>query len=142
MSAHNSNPLSMGQIEADLFMAKSAMDQATAMTSKRGKFFRGQAGYHLQQAAEKMIKIQIYDSGLLINNARMYRHSLDDLIIYSISLGLTLDIPKWVQQKKFVISGWEAEGRYDLHFVVRLDTLQKCYQELQEWYNRLKGTIK
>ena len=32
MSAHNSNPLSMGQIEADLFIAKSAMDQATAMT--------------------------------------------------------------------------------------------------------------
>ena len=75
MSAHSSNPLSMGQIEADLFMAKSAMDQAAVMTSKRGKFFRGQAGYHLQQAAEKMIKIQIYDSCLPINNARMYRHS-------------------------------------------------------------------
>ena len=53
MSAHNVNPLSMGQIEADLFMAKSAMDQATTMSSKRGKFFRGQAGYHLQQATEK-----------------------------------------------------------------------------------------
>lgn len=36
MSAHSSNPLSMGQIEADLFMAKSAMDQAAVMTSKRG----------------------------------------------------------------------------------------------------------
>ena len=55
MSAHNVNPLSMGQIEADLFMAKSAMDQATTMSSKRGKFFRGQAGYHLQQATEKML---------------------------------------------------------------------------------------
>ena len=45
-----------------------------------------------------------------------------------------------IQQKKFVISGWEAEGRYDLYFVVRLDTLQKCYQELQDWYERLKST--
>ena len=32
----------------------------------------------------------------------------------------------------------EAEGRYDLHFVVRLDTLQRCFQELQTWYNQLK----
>lgn len=72
MSAHNVNPLSMGQIEAD-------------------------------------------------------------------SLGLTVDVPKWIQQKRFVISGWEAEGRYNLHFVVRLDTLQKCYQELKDWYERLKS---
>ena len=139
MSAHNVNPLSMGQIEADLFMAKSAMDQATTMSSKRGKFFRGQAGYHLQQATEKMIKIQIYASGMKLNNTRMYRHSLDDLITYADSLGLTVDVPKWIQQKRFVISGWEAEGRYDLHFVVRLDTLQKCYQELKDWYERLKS---
>jgi hypothetical protein len=53
-------------------------------------------------------------------------------------LGITLDIPQWIKQKKFTISGWEAEGRYDLHFVVRLDTLQRCFQELQTWYNRLK----
>lgn len=38
MSVRNNNPLSLGQIEADLFMAKSAMDQATTMSSKRGKF--------------------------------------------------------------------------------------------------------
>jgi len=142
MSERNNNPLSMGQIEADIFMAESAMEKATTLSSKRGKYFRGQAGYHLQQAAEKMIKIQIYESGLQLNNARMYRHSLDDLMTYAQSLNISLDIPKWVKQKRFAISEWEAEGRYDLHFVVRLDTLQKCYQELQTWFKRLKIIIR
>lgn len=138
MSAHDDIPISFGQIEADLYMAESAMKRASALTSKDGKFYRGQAGYHLQQAAEKLIKIQIYASRQPINNARMYRHSLDDLMTYAGSLGITLDIPQWIKQKKFTISGWEAEGRYDLHFVVRLDTLQRCFQELQTWFNRLK----
>ena len=65
MSANN-NPLSFGQIEADLFMAGAAIDKAESLTSKAGKYYRGQAGYHLQQAAEKLIKIQIYDSVLII----------------------------------------------------------------------------
>ena len=142
MSVRSNNPLSMGQIEADLFMAESAMEKATTMSSKSGKFFRGQAGYHLQQAIEKMIKIQIYESGLQLNNARMYRHSLDDLMTYAQSLNISLDIPKWIRQKRFAISAWEAEGRYDLHFVVRLDTLQRCHEELQQWYKRLKGIIR
>ena len=138
MSEHNGISISFGQIEADLYMAGSALEKASNMTSKAGKFYRGQAGYHLQQAAEKMIKIQIYASRLPLNNVRMYRHSLDDLITYAESLGITLDIPNWVKLKKFTISGWEAEGRYDLHFVVRLDTLQRCIKELQTWYKRLK----
>ena len=60
MSEHNGIPISFGQIEADLYMAGSALEKASNMTSKAGKFYRGQAGYHLQQAAEKMIKIQIH----------------------------------------------------------------------------------
>ena len=78
------------------------------MSSKAGKYYRGQAGYHLQQAAEKLIKIQIYNSGVQINYAKLYRHSLDDLITYAMSLGITISIPKWVDEKKYTITGWEA----------------------------------
>ena len=63
MSESNSNPFSMGRITADLYMADAAIRKAESLSSKAGKFYRGQAGYHLQQAAEKLIKIQIYDSG-------------------------------------------------------------------------------
>jgi len=67
----------------------------------------------------------------------MYRHSLDDLITYAGSLGIALILPKWVNNKKYLITGWEAQGRYDLHFMVRIDTLKKCYTELSQWYQDL-----
>lgn len=138
MSESSNNPFSLGQVTADLFMANAAIKKAETMTSKQGKYFRGLAGYHLQQAAEKMIKIQIYDSGLPINNSKIYRHSLDDLITYGLSIGVSLIVPKWIDEKKYVITKWEAEGRYDLHFVVRMDTLKRCYQELVQWQDQLK----
>lgn len=138
MNANYDNPFSMGQIEADIFMADAAIQKAEALTSKAGKYYRGQAGYHLQQAAEKLIKIQMYASGVRLDNSKMYRHSLDDLITYAASVGIALSVPKWIEEKKYVITTWEAEGRYDLHFVVRLDTLKRCYSEIRQWFQSLK----
>ena len=139
MSDKSTNPVSFGQIEADLFIADAAIQKSESLSSKAGKFYRGQAGYHLQQAAEKLIKIQIYDAGIPLNYAKLYRHSLDELIAYALSLGIQLTVPKWVDNKKYVITKWEAEGRYDLHFVVRTDTLKRCYQELCKWLKELKS---
>ncbi len=59
MSVRSDNPLSFGQIEADLFLVDSAIQKAMTLSSKRGKYYKGLAGYHLQQAAEKLVKIQI-----------------------------------------------------------------------------------
>ncbi len=137
MPGPDQNPLSVGQVDADLFMAASAIQKAETISSKAGKHLRGLAGYHLQQAAEKMIKIQIYASGAQIDHSKIYRHSLDDLISYAGSLGISLIVPSWVNEKKYVITGWEADGRYNLHFVVRMDTLKRCYQELLNWRNQL-----
>ena len=142
MPGTNLNPLSVAQIDADLFMADSAIRKSETISSKAGKHLRGLAGYHLQQAAEKLIKIQIYDSGIEINNAKMYRHSLDDLMAYAESMGIELLVPKWVNTKKYVITSWEAEGRYDLHFVVRMDTLKRCYEELDQWRKDLVNSKK
>ncbi len=133
MNGKVNNPFSFGQIDADLFMADAAIKKAESMSSKSGKFYRGQAGYHLQQAAEKLIKIQIYDSGVKVDNAKMYRHSIDDLLTYADSIGIGIVIPKWVNKEKYTITSWEAEGRYDLHFVVRLNTLKKAYLEIAQW---------
>ena len=137
MPGTNQNTLSVAQVDADLFMAISAIQKAETISSKAGKHLRGLAGYHLQQAAEKMIKIQIYNSGVQIDHSKMFRHSLDDLIGYASSLGIALIIPSWVDGKKYVITSWEAEGRYNLHFVVRMDTLKRCYSELVQWRNQL-----
>ena len=137
MPGTNRNLLSAAQVDADLFMAASAIQKAETISSKAGKHLRGLAGYHLQQAAEKMIKIQIYDSGVQIDHSKMFRHSLDDLIGYASSLAIPLNIPAWVDEKKYIITSWEAEGRYNLRFVVRMDTLKRCYSELIQWRNQL-----
>ena len=56
MSGANQNMLSVAQVDADLCMAASAIQKAETISNKAGKHMRGLAGYHLQQAVEKMIR--------------------------------------------------------------------------------------
>lgn len=69
----------------------------------------------------------------------MYKHSIDDLLIYSRSMGLNLIVPDYIDKHKTVISSWEAEGRYDIHFVVRMPQLQKALDEAKNWLQLLKN---
>ena len=138
MPDNNRGGLTIAQVQADLLAALDAIHRAEKIRPKEAKYIKGLAGYHLQQAAEKMIKLQIYQSGREYNNAKMYRHSLDDLITYAESLNISLIIPDYVDEKKYVITRWEAQGRYDMHAAVRLDTLKRCYQEMEQWYRNLK----
>ena len=59
--------LTMAQILADLYTADAAMNRASTESKRLAKYLKGLAGYHLQQAAEKMIKIQIYKAGVAID---------------------------------------------------------------------------
>ena len=43
MSASNTNPLSLGQVEADLFMAEAAMNKAGSLSAKASKSYKGLA---------------------------------------------------------------------------------------------------
>ena len=51
--------LSLAQAQADLFSATAAIKGAKKNKNRLGKYLKGLAAYHLQQATEKMIKIQI-----------------------------------------------------------------------------------
>lgn len=131
------NEISFGQVEADLFVAEAAMDKAESSTPRLAKFYKGLAGYHLQQAAEKLIKYQIYATDVQLDYSKMYKHSIHELLTYAQTLDITIDIPEWIEEKKQIISTWEARGRYDIHFVVRIDTLRRCYKEIILWKDRL-----
>lgn len=134
-----SRDLSMLQIKADLRLAKAAMDDArTEKPSKYVKYLKGQAGYHLQQAAEKLIKIQIYHSNVMINNSKIFKHSIGDLITYARSLGIPFYVPGYIDTHAGTITSWEAEGRYDIHVIVRIDTLEKAYSEIECWFASLQ----
>ena len=68
----------------------------------------------------------------------MYKHRIDELILYANSIGVKLDVPTYIDKYSLIISGWEAEGRYDVHVVVRIDTLKKCYSVINEWCERIR----
>ncbi len=136
--SNTQNPFTMAQIKADMMMAKYAIEQAETLSAKLSKTIKGQAGYHIQQACEKMIKIQLYSSGKKLDNARIYKHSIQELLTYANSLKITVLIPSYIEKNKNVITRWEAEGRYDTHLVVRLDTLKKHYEEIEQWYEDLR----
>ena len=91
--------LTMAQVEADLFAAEDAIRRAEILPARRAKYIKGLAGYHLQQAAEKMIKIQLYASGQQLNYSKIYKHSLDDLMIYARSEGVLLKVHDYVNKK-------------------------------------------
>jgi HEPN domain-containing protein len=131
-------PLNMAMIKADLITAKDGIDRARTLSTKASKYIKGMAGFHLQQAAEKMIKIQLYASGKKLDLHLVYKHSLDHLMGYATSLGVELIIPEYIMTNSTVITAWEAAGRYDVHKVVKINQLEKCYSEIEGWFDELK----
>ncbi|MBE5860633.1 MAG: hypothetical protein E7301_11005 [Butyrivibrio sp.] len=130
-------PLKIAQIKADLFVAKATIEEARKRTPSAGKYLKGQAGYHLQQAAEKLIKIQIYYSVPQPDLRKMYKHSLNELIKYAQSLGVNVIIPKYILDKRLLITSWEADGRYDVHMTVKITQLEKAFLEIEAWCDDL-----
>lgn len=72
--------LTKSLIMADIIAAR----QAIAYYDEKGiKDIKNIAAYHLQQAAEKLIKIQIYQGVSGINNRELYTHDLRRLTGYA-----------------------------------------------------------
>ena len=122
--------LTKGLIMADIIAAK----QAIAYYDEKGiKDIKNIAAYHLQQAAEKLIKIQIYQGITSINNREIYTHDLRRLIGYAGAQGLALQVPEYIQNHIISITDWEAGSRYDVGFSVRIDVLKKTLEVISEW---------
>lgn len=67
------------------------------------------------------------------------RGDLSKLINYGESLGIDLVIPEAIRDNAITITDWEAGSRYDMHFVVRIDTLEKYFNILDEWYKQIRS---
>ncbi len=128
------NEISKGIIKADIISARQAIEYFVATGNKDIKNI---AAYHLQQAAEKLIKYQIYESGVAIDNAKLYTHNIEALILYAESLNIQISVPKLIRDNSLVITKWEAGSRYGLGLSIRIDTLQKYYNVIDVWYNEI-----
>lgn len=131
--------LSMGIIQADMLMAKQALKIYKDNTKL--KDVKNMCAYHLQQAVEKLVKIQIYKSGIAYDNKSIYSHNIRALLVYAEKQGIEIDIPKHLKKNASVITKWEAGSRYDIHFSIRIDTLEKYYFEINEWYKKIQTKI-
>lgn len=126
--------LTMPLIKADIIAAK----QAIAYYNDHGvKDIKNIAAYHLQQAAEKLIKIQIYNKTTDYDSAALYTHNIEKLIVYATSLELDINIPNYIKENSLVLTSWEAGSRYDVAFQIRIDTLNKTLSEIEKWYNQI-----
>lgn len=121
-------------IRADIIAAKQAIEY---FDQKGTKEIKNIAAYHLQQAAEKLIKYQIYQVLKSTDNHRMYTHDLSRLLDYAEAEGLTLIVPDYIRNHVNQITDWEAGSRYDFSFVCRIDTLKKCYETVKEWETKV-----
>ena len=122
--------LTKSLIKADIIAAKQAIDY---YDQHQIKDMKNIAAYHLQQAAEKILKYQIYQAASTVDHHRMYTHDISRLIDYARNQKLDLIIPEYIWDHANSITDWEAGSRYDIGFTIRIDVLKKCYEAIAEW---------
>ena len=127
--------LTKGLIRADIIAARQAI---AYYDEKQIKDIKNIAAYHLQQAAEKLIKIQLYRGISQISNKEIYTHDLRRLVGYANSQGLTLVVPEYIQRHLLMITDWEAGSRYNIGFSVRIDILKKTLDVITEWERQIR----
>ena len=129
------NNISKGLIYADLLTARQAL--STYKENPKLKDLKNICAYHLQQATEKLIKSQIFNSGFQYNNRDLYTHDIAALISYIEKNEMSVKIPKIIEQNSHIITSWEAGSRYDMHFSIRVDTLERHLRIINEWFDSL-----
>ncbi|MCM1325227.1 MAG: HEPN domain-containing protein [Bacteroidales bacterium] len=117
---------------ADIQTSWSALEAVKSKSGNR-KAMKGIAAYHAQQVIEKIIKAEIYRVNPHINPQKMYTHKIYDLCAIAESNGIK--VPKEIKDKAYMYSDWEAAGRYDLHFSVRVDSIEKALYLAENWLN-------
>ena len=110
-----------GLIVADLTVANKFYDSDN-------KALRLLAAYHVQQAAEKTIKLKAE-----IEGHNLWGHDIDALIKNCDDNDLRINIPKYIRDKADIITQWEAECRYYPIKVVRKDSIKKACDVVTEW---------
>ena len=129
--------LMMSLIKADIVAAQQAVNY---YENSNLKDIKNVAAYHLQQATEKLIKIQIYSKAENLNYANLYTHNIEKLLAYSEKLDISIYVPKYIEDNSLVLTEWEAGSRYNVGFQIRISTLKKTLNEIEKWYEEIYNT--
>lgn len=126
--------LSVSLIEADIITAKQAI---ACYEKSKPKDMKNIAAYHLQQAAEKLIKIQIRSELNNSNNATIYTHNIEKLLAYSERMNMSINVPAYIKENSLILTAWESSSRYEVGFRIRIDMLKRALSEIESWYKIL-----
>lgn len=121
--------------KADIRASRSALEAIMAGEGNE-KATKGVAAYHAQQAIEKILKAEIYRVNPSISPRKMYTHKIYDLCDLAEYNGIR--VPREIKDKAYMYSDWEAAGRYDLHFSVRVDSVEKALRLVEKWMKEIK----
>ena len=66
----------------------------------------------------------------------MYTHKIYDLI--DIAKSYNIVIPSEIDKNSVMYSDWEATGRYDLHFVVKITSVKKAVSLAEKWIESIE----
>ena len=135
MKKHSpNNEISPGIIKADIVTAQQSISY---FKEHKIKDIKNIAAYHIQQAVEKLIKIQIYDSSASLDVSKLYTHNIEALLAYAESKQIDLIVPDYIRDNALTITKWEAGSRYGLGLPIRIDTLEKCFNLVSDWYEEV-----
>ena len=124
----------MSLIEADIITAKQAI---ACYEKSKPKDMKNIAAYHLQQATEKLIKIQIRSELDNLNNVTLYTHNIEKLLAYSERMNMSINVPAYIKENSLILTAWESSSRYEVGFRIRIDTLKRALSEIESWYKIL-----
>lgn len=121
--------------KADIHTAWSALNEVRNK-SKNIKALKGIAAYHAQQAIEKIIKSQIYRVAPHVSPQKIFTHKI--YVLCSIATGYGISVPKEIIKNAYMYTDWETGSRYDLHFSVRVDSVEKALRLAQDWIKSIE----
>ena len=128
--------ISYAQVIAKMHTCRRTVDDIhdKTISSRMAKVYKQDICYDIQQMCEIMMKIQFVEAGVQITNYKYFRHDLSDIYQYAQTFtGLNLYVPDEIKNAFMKITSWEVHGRYDYGMTVRLDTIEKFLNVIDEW---------
>lgn len=93
------------------------------------------ACYCIQQAVEKLIKIQMYLSNPNIPSRRAKTHDLQKLVDLAKEFNVQIIMHPYLRKKFGILTTWETECRYMEYVKYRIDMVENCLRKTMELFN-------
>lgn len=132
----------MSNIAKELKLAKSDMIAANILykTSKKeqNNNLHNLVSYHIEQAVEKLILVQITNSNIPKNTVSTINIDIFTLLNISKYYKVKLNIPELIINNRQELADWQLRPRYDYSMKFSTSKLEIYLETLEKWYSELE----